>query len=218
MDLGTDDKSAFALIGDLATAIPKQVVAIAPHCFTLATAMLESSQLTPENIGASNNVCWAVGELALVVPRDAVQGTAVALVERLVGIMTATKVVKSLFENAAITLGRIALACPEPLAPHLDHFITPWCYGLCRISDNIEKEHAFSGLFRLIRLNPATLGAGIVPLSCSIASWQQVKNLELRSEMKETLLVYKAGVPPEQWDSVMSNLGAYKARVETIIM
>ena len=211
-------QSAFALIGDLATAIPKQVVAIAPHCFTLATAMLESSQLTPENIGASNNVCWAVGELALVVPRDAVQGTAVALVERLVGIMTATKVVKSLFENAAITLGRIALACPEPLAPHLDHFITPWCYGLCRISDNIEKEHAFSGLFRLIRLNPATLGAGIVPLSCSIASWQQVKNLELRSEMKETLLVYKAGVPPEQWDSVMSNLGAYKARVETIIM
>ena len=183
----------------------------------MATTMLESSQLTPENIGASNNVCWAVGELALVVPRDTIESTAVALTERLVSIMTATKVVKSLFENAAITLGRIALTCPEPLAPHLDHFMTPWCYGLCRISDNVEKEHAFSGLFKLIRLNPASLGGGIVPLSCSIASWQQVKNVQLRSEMKETLLAYKAGVPPDQWDSVMSNLGTYKPRVLAIV-
>lgn len=34
---------------------------------------------------------------------------------------------RSLVENAAITLGRIAWVCPEPLAPHAPEFLGPWC-------------------------------------------------------------------------------------------
>lgn len=33
---------------------------------------------------------------------------------------------RSLIENAAITLGRIAWTCPEPLAPHAAAFLGPW--------------------------------------------------------------------------------------------
>ena len=33
---------------------------------------------------------------------------------------------RSLVENAAITLGRIAWMCPEPLAPHAAAFLGPW--------------------------------------------------------------------------------------------
>jgi len=37
---------------------------------------------------------------------------------------------KSLLENSAITLGRLGWVCPELVAPHMDHFMEPWCYAL----------------------------------------------------------------------------------------
>lgn len=43
--------------------------------------------------------------------------------------------------------------CPEPIAPHLEHFITPWCTALRTVRDDVEKEHAFLGLAALLRMN-----------------------------------------------------------------
>ena len=43
---------------------------------------------------------------------------------------------------------------PEVAAPMLETFIKPWCRSLRSIRDDIEKEHAFEGLVRMIRLNP----------------------------------------------------------------
>lgn len=37
---------------------------------------------------------------------------------------------KSLTENATITLGRFAWACPDLVAPHMEHFMQPWCSAL----------------------------------------------------------------------------------------
>ncbi len=54
----------------------------------------------------------------------------------------------SILENASITLGRTAWRCSEQLAPHLAHFVTPWCMQLRNIRDGTEKEHAFLGLCR----------------------------------------------------------------------
>jgi hypothetical protein len=31
-----------------------------------------------------------------------------------------------LSENAAVTIGRIGLVCPAPIAPHLEHFAKQW--------------------------------------------------------------------------------------------
>ncbi len=55
---------------------------------------------------------------------------------------------------SAITLGRVAWICPEGIAPHLGHFVGPWCAALRHIRDDVEKGHAFLGLCRLLRLNP----------------------------------------------------------------
>lgn len=37
---------------------------------------------------------------------------------------------KSLVENSAITLGRVAWVCPEIVAPHMEHFMQSWCTAL----------------------------------------------------------------------------------------
>jgi hypothetical protein len=44
---------------------------------------------------------------------------------------------------------------PKEIAPHLEHFIGPWCVALRPIRDDIEKEHAFLGLCAMLRLNPS---------------------------------------------------------------
>ena len=212
-------QSAFALVGELAKATPSQVPAVAPHCVSLAAAMLEAPRLGAENVGAANNACWASGELAMASAASFDDPSATALAERLVAILSANRSVNSaLYDNAAIALGRLAAARPAPLAPHLEQFLAPFCFALGRIRDAEEKEHAFAGLFRLVRLKPEALGAGIVPLAFAIASWRQVANLQLRAEMREVLGVYRAGVAPEQWESLLANLGSgYQERVLALI-
>ena len=37
---------------------------------------------------------------------------------------------KSLTENSAITLGRLAWVCPELVSPHMEHFMQSWCIAL----------------------------------------------------------------------------------------
>lgn len=37
---------------------------------------------------------------------------------------------KSLIENSAITLGRLAWVCPELVSPHMEHFMQHWCIAL----------------------------------------------------------------------------------------
>ena len=55
---------------------------------------------------------------------------------------------------SAITLGRVSWICPDPIAPHLGQFLAVWCGALRNVRDDIEKEHAFLGLFSMLRLNP----------------------------------------------------------------
>ena len=56
---------------------------------------------------------------------------------------------------------RVAWICPEPVAPHLEHYIGPWCAALRSVRDDVEKEHAFLGLAALLRINPlVSLSAG----------------------------------------------------------
>ena len=49
------------------------------------------------------------------------------------------------------------MICPDPIAPHLGQFLGVWCGALRNVRDDIEKEHAFLGLFSMLRLNPQVI-------------------------------------------------------------
>ncbi len=121
------------------------------------------SHLTRANLSASNNACWSLGELAIKVSSDDLQPVVAPLAERLVPVLAAPagSMPRSIIENSAITLGRIAWTCPEPLAGALEHFVWHWCHALRSIRDDLEKEHAFLGLCRLLRLNPQVWFLGV---------------------------------------------------------
>lgn len=118
--------------------------------------------LTQENMSACNNACWSLGELAIKAQPQDVAPFATKVVERLWSVLAAPagSMPRSILENSAITLGRVAWMATEQLAPHLKVYCRPWCNVLRSIRDDIEKEHAFLGLTHVLRANPK-VGRGV---------------------------------------------------------
>ncbi|KAG6408035.1 hypothetical protein SASPL_131037 [Salvia splendens] len=106
-----------------------------------------------ETVSVANNACWAIGELAIKVRKE-ISPVVLTVVSALVLILQHPEGLnKSLIENAAITLGRLAWVCPELVSPHMEHFMQSWCIALSMIRDDIEKEDAFRGLCAMVREN-----------------------------------------------------------------
>ena len=67
------------------------------------------------------------------------------------------------------------MGIPWAVAPHLVHFVGPWCNALRSIRDDVEKEHAFLGLCALLRANPEVFSRLPFPCHCmhlaSVSPW-----------------------------------------------
>lgn len=167
-------QSAYALIGDLAIGVPSIIRPAMPGLMPELVNQLAlgssaghgGGQVKSEFISACNNAAWSVGEIALHIgivneatgERDPDFPRYIpALVERLIPILLNAgkgRSPKSLIENAAVTIGRLALVQPQLVAPHLDIFATAWCQALWEIKDNAEKDSAFRGFCAMIEINP----------------------------------------------------------------
>lgn len=63
---------------------------------------------------------------------DSVRQYARAAAERLYGILLASRghFPRSIVDNAAIALGRVAMRCDDEVAPFLEHLVVPWSAAL----------------------------------------------------------------------------------------
>lgn len=77
-------------------------------------------------VSVCNNAAWAAGEIALQAGPDMEQWVQ-PLMERIVPVLLSTKAARSLTENSAVTIGRLAIVCPAIVAPHLHVFVSAWC-------------------------------------------------------------------------------------------
>ncbi|XP_065006014.1 transportin-1 isoform X2 [Musa acuminata AAA Group] len=182
MDQATDIRqSALALLGDLAKVCPVHLHPRIPDFLRVAAEQLNITAVK-EAVSVANNACWAIGELA-------VQGLN-----------------KSLRENSAITLGRLGWICPELVAPHVGHFIQPWCTALCMIRDDYEKEDAFRGLCAIVRTNPQGAVNSLSYLCKAVASWHEIQSEDLHNDICQVLNGYKQMLPNGAWEQCMSTL------------
>lgn len=203
-------QSAFALVGDLAKACPAH---LKPHAdfFSVALQALDANTLRHENMSACNNACWSLGELAVKVGQEELQPLAVKIVEQLWPILAAPAgtMPRSILENSAITLGRVAWVAADALAPHLEIFVWHWCNVLRSIRDDIEKEHAFLGLCRLLRLNPKGALNAFDKVCEAVASWRTLQCEGLANEFTEIMQLYKTTLSAMgQWEPLMQRLDA----------
>ncbi|XP_018440557.1 transportin-1 isoform X1 [Raphanus sativus] len=191
MDEASDVRqSAFALMGDLARVFPAYLQPRMVEFLEIASQQL-SANLIRENLSVANNACWAIGELAVKV-RQEVSPIVTNVVSSLGLILQHGEAVnKSLVENSAITLGRLAWIRPDLVAPHMEHFMKPWCLALSTVRDDIEKEDAFRGLCAVVKVNPSGGVSSLVFICIAIASWHEIRSEDVKNEVSQVLNGYK---------------------------
>lgn len=206
MDDASDVRqSAFALLGDLARVCPVHLQARLSDFLDIAAKQLNTPKLK-ETVSVANNACWAIGELA-VKARQEISPIVMTVVLCLVPILKHSEELnKSLIENSAITLGRLAWVCPELVSPHMEHFMQPWCIALSMIRDDTEKEDAFRGLCAMVKANPSGALSSLVFMCRAIASWHEIRSEELHNEVCQVLHGYKQMLRNGAWDQCMSAL------------
>jgi hypothetical protein len=106
-------------------------------------------------VSVCNNAAWAAGEIALQAGSD-MEPYVTPLMERLVPVLLSTKSARSLTENSAVTIGRLALVCPAAVAPHLDVFVSAW---------QVSRVLFHSQTFADPKLNLSIAGAKLSPTS-----------------------------------------------------
>ncbi|XP_055815498.1 transportin-1 isoform X1 [Solanum dulcamara] len=200
-------QSAFALLGDLARVCPVHLRPRLVEFLDAATKQLQNTSKLKETISVANNACWAIGELAIKVQKE-ISPVVLTVVSCLVPILQHAEkgLNKSLIENSAITLGRLAWVCPELVSPHMEHFLQAWCFALSMIRDDIEKEDAFRGLCAMVKANPSGALNSLVFLSKAIASWHEIRSEDLRNEICLVLQGYKQMLKDGAWEQFMSAL------------
>ncbi|RAL39765.1 hypothetical protein DM860_003298 [Cuscuta australis] len=198
-------QSAFALLGDLARVCPIHLRRHLSEFLDAAMKQLDAGKLN-ENVSVANNACWAIGEIAIKVHKE-ISPVVLAVISRLVPLLQhAEELNKSLVENSAITLGRLAWVCPELVSPHMEHFMQAWCIALSVIRDDIEKEEAFRGFCAMVRANPPGALSALVFMCKAIASWQEIRSRDLHSEVCQVLQGYKRMLENGAWEQCMSAL------------
>ncbi|KAL4199668.1 hypothetical protein AMTRI_Chr03g52360 [Amborella trichopoda] len=198
-------QSAFALLGDLARVCPVHLHPRLSDFLSVAAKQLSVPEVK-ETVSVANNACWAIGELAVKV-RQEIAPVVLTVISCLVPIIkNAEGLNKSLLENSAITLGRLAWVCPDLVAPHMEHFMQPWCAALCMIRDDVEKEDAFRGLCAMVRVNPGGALSSLVEMCKAIASWHEIRSEDLHNEVCQVLHGYKQMLMNGGWEQCMSGL------------
>jgi transportin-1 len=136
--------------------------------------IMQISNNKDAEISVCNNAVWAAGEMALQLGHE-VKPFIEHLMPRLMDILNGPTLfrLKTLHENAAITIGRLGLVCPNEIASSLPHFINLWCRALREIRDNMEKDTAFRGLCRMIAVNPQGVFKDLAFVCDAILRWNE---------------------------------------------
>ncbi len=150
-------QSSYALLGDTAISCFPILKPLVPQFMPVLISHIQSEPRLAE-VSVCNNAAWAAGEIALQAGAE-LEMWVNPLMERLVPILLSAKAARSLTENSAVTIGRLAIVCPQLVAPHLEVFVSAWCQALADIKDNDEKESAFRGICAAIQVNPGGISA-----------------------------------------------------------
>eukprot|EP00514_Thraustochytrium_sp_LLF1b_P011969 CAMPEP_0184550872 /NCGR_PEP_ID=MMETSP0199_2-20130426/22617_1 /TAXON_ID=1112570 /ORGANISM="Thraustochytrium sp., Strain LLF1b" /LENGTH=915 /DNA_ID=CAMNT_0026945879 /DNA_START=108 /DNA_END=2855 /DNA_ORIENTATION=- len=148
-------ETAFALCGDLAASAPQGFAPLMP---TAIDVMLDFVYPPDHDVNVCNNAVWAIGEIAKCLgdkPTPGVNG----VTNKVVLLMCDNEAEAKLRNNAAITLGRLALNAPDVVSQHLDSCSLDWARLLSNMQSRdvteAEKAESWRGFLLLIHKNPA---------------------------------------------------------------
>ena len=196
---GDVKQSAFALVGDIAKFCPLHLVDLLEHFVPMLVQSVE-----PVSTAASNNACWALGEVTFSM-NDRMSPYAPSMLEALLPVLQANRISQNVSDNAAITLGRLANACPDVVAHFLPQILVAWCKALSKVRAQPEKAMAFQGLCFVVSKNPEAALPVFGNLCLAIGSWGFKAPDELKQIFHELFKNFHQ-LKPGEWDQFMGSL------------
>ena len=175
--------SAFALLGDLARQAPTLIESGLSQLLSEAI-----SSIDPMHPAMCNNAVWAIGEVCLRCGDNSgpLSPHAANLLACLIPLLMGNAVdmdgnemhLPGIAENAATTMGRLAMVNANFVAPELNRFLLGWCDGMSKISNHGERRDAFQGFVMAVRANPHSIqatgsdvGEVITSILFAVVSW-----------------------------------------------
>ncbi|KAJ6110994.1 hypothetical protein N7486_003229 [Penicillium sp. IBT 16267x] len=207
-------QSSYALLGDCAISIFPHLEPFIPTMMPILIKQLDLDLLPDDDRVTSfsvlNNACWSCGEIAVNQKKSDLAPHAEKLYYGLLNIINNEEIIDSVNENAAMALGRLGLCCPEPLAPRLNEYATPFLTSMSKIDFSREKASAFLGFNQVVMKNPqameSCLGVYFAAIagcaSKSISSQEDYR--DIHSSFQQVLQGYKNMIP--NFDSFLSQL------------
>lgn len=182
---------AMALVGDVICVTPKFLGMFSQQ---LLPAMI--GNLDPRNPNLCSNAAWAVGEAAIRMSRRAFSPYVDVVMRKLIPVIVDWRLDRNLLHNAAITISRLGLVCPDEVAVHLNHFARQWCFHLVGIDMEREAEMAYRGLCNVVSkrpqamLSPSRTGPAFANMCDAIAAYENPSK-ELHRAMHSLLHGFK---------------------------
>eukprot|EP00656_Telonema_subtile_P016929 TRINITY_DN18978_c0_g1_i4.p1 TRINITY_DN18978_c0_g1~~TRINITY_DN18978_c0_g1_i4.p1 ORF type:complete len:197 (-),score=52.63 TRINITY_DN18978_c0_g1_i4:191-781(-) len=107
----------------------------------------------------------------------------------------------ALLLNITICLGRISHTCADVVAPSLDKIAMIWCFRICRMRNDVEKEDSCTGLCNCIALNAQAIVPAFVPFLVVVNSWHGRAPPALQAVFTQLLEAFtqNLGMPISQW-------------------
>ena len=171
-------QSAFALLGDCAIAI---YPALEPHVdkfFPLLINQIDLDLIPGDEVEADPsfnvliNVCWSAGEIGSRTTPAKLAQYIPDLYRKLLTILTNEDVPEPAAENAALTIGRLGIQCPDgPLAENLASYAPKFLEFMSQITPSTEKASAFYGFNTIIQRNPAAMETSLIEYLTAVASF-----------------------------------------------
>lgn len=151
--------SAFAILGDLARNSPSLLEPALPELLKASIDCLD-----PVQPSVCNNAVWAIGEICVKCRENSspLKSSAESLVDGLTALLMGNgpghgAAVPGLAENAAATMGRLAIVDASFVSGRLPRFLLGWCDGMAKISDMSERKDAYEGFIRAVYANPNSI-------------------------------------------------------------
>lgn len=193
--------SSLCLLGTMAIHTP---AVLEPGLAVLGKHIAPSIRYTKDNTQACNNALWALGQLVKRFGR----GTAPFIprcLPRLVDVLNEHDKPRTIYENAAITLGLIGSAYTDVVAPNLGSILHKWCLAIIRVTSPAERIDAYTGLCTLLAANPAAGPPHLEALIKALVSYRDAAP-EMRAMIKAAFDGVRALASPEQLSALAAKL------------
>lgn len=202
MEDPTDDvrQSAYALLGDCAIAVYDCLEPFLSKLMPILIRQLDLDLIRDEDafsaLNALANVCWAAGEMSARAG-DKLAPFAEKLYGGLFAILQHEECPDTVNENAATSIGRMGLSCPDQLASHLPELAEPFLASMSKIVTTQEKASAFLGFNNLIQRNPQAMEGTLKDYFTAIAQFPQKKPeyTNVRESFGHVMQGYKQIIP-----------------------